>query len=213
MNITKRKNKEPRHYELKMRTTVQDAKDFSSYILENRLHKSKKALRVLLQICTAIILISINIVILLFLDHIGWNSIEKAVALCCLTAITTNIILKFEVKFPKISDSDAQEAVMRGIAPWGGEAEREVLFSLGEKGFSTNAGMLPDTKVYEYGVFNRVVECELGIIMILDDVDIYCIPARYFNDETACFITEKLRKKCRGRYKTKGLMKINRNLQ
>lgn len=211
MSITKCKNKELRHYELNIRTTMQDSQNFTAYIKNNKLHKRKKLFNILLQAFITLIFIALSIVISVFLHDVGWNSTARFIVTVCLSFIIVNIVMKCGSRFPKISDSDVEEAIMSTLTPYMGQTEREIFFSLGEDGFSTNAGMIEDIKLYEYRVLKRVIECELGIIMIFDELCIYCIPARYFNDETACFITEKLRKKCRFKYMTKGLMKINRN--
>lgn len=208
MNKTKYNNTKSRHYELKIRTITQDTVDFISYVIENRYYKFKRAKYVIMQIIVGVILFFASVTVSVFLNELGISQLVRLIFTVCAGFAIVKTIVSLMCPFPKITKEEAIESIIATTSPYKGETERIIFYNLGEKGFSTDSCFHTDVMFYEYGVFNRVIECELGIIMMLDEVYTYCIPARYFNDETACFIVEKFKKACGKKFITTGKMKI-----
>lgn len=208
MRKTKRNRKELRHHELKIRMVADDSVDFIKYLLDTKLYKFKKGIRRLFAIMAWIILIMAAILIAVILEDLGVKFIPRMVCIAIMCYIIMKIVVAIDSKVPKISSEEAIASVMRSTFPTYGNKEKNVFYNFGEKGFSTDAKNKEIIRFYEYGAFLRVIECELGLIMIPDEYCIYCIPAKCLDDETACFLVRKFKKNCKRKFITTGKMKI-----
>ncbi len=207
-------NKPPlRHCEVKIRTMTQDTADFISYILENKHYKLKNPLNLIFRLAVTAVLYFIACATSIAINELGISEGFR-IAFSLVTGIgIVNLFIRMKPRYRNINIEELMKSLAESTAPFDGEKERTVCYSFGEEGFS--ADFLKD----EYNIFfqkykdlARAVEFEKGIVMIYQDSlngnFIYCVPARFLDDESACFITERLRKRMGRRFKTEGKMKI-----
>ncbi len=212
MKNTNSKIKELEHCELKIRPTMEDYVAIARHSEENGYRKfSVTGNRIFTAVYFLVIflvaIIFVMIVTDYFYEYMKIGSIRFFV--CLIIGLSTVFMASLVSRRKlKITKEDLAEALAKSMVPYGEGDECYSVFNFGEKGFSTDAGSPFEKLFYEYSAFERVIECELGIIMILDDVYIYAIPARFFDDDSACFLTKRLRKECGRKFITTGKMKI-----
>lgn len=212
MKNTNSKIKKLRHYEVKMRATMQDYIAIAKHCEENGYRKFSAFVNRVLVALYFVVIFTVAIFFVIFATDyfyaymkIWWIRMLVCIAIGIGTVFIASLARRTK---PKITKEDMAEALAKSMVPYGENDECYSFFNLGEKGFSTNAGSPFENIFYEYAAFERVIECKLGIVMILDDVYIYAIPAKFFDDDSACFLVERLKKECGRRFISTGKMKI-----
>ncbi len=214
MNKTKRNKNILCHEEVIIRTVTQDSIDFTAHILENRHNKLRSPIIIILRVCIGCILYCAAIMTSFAMNRLGiseWVRIAYSVVTGYAIVI---FLMSLKSRYINIKKADVIEAVADTTFSFEGDIEKESWYSFGENGFSTNAyDNQEETFFHRYKNIARAIECEKGIIMIYQNkqrvTHIYCIPSRFIDDESACFITERLKKKTGRRFFSDSMMEIH----
>lgn len=202
------------NYDIKVHTNKAETKAFSDYISSNGFNRSKRLLMIIAQV----ILFVVSIIcahlftIIIKAQHLGGGLtfIILASYVCCVGFINLKLLDFIYRNSYSFKKSDIEGLIVPCVNNETSDENYSVEYSIGMNGVTVKSENEAESENFNYKDAKRVIECELGIIMIHSD-SILCIPARYFNDESACFITKRLKKYRRNVYKTMGLMKICRD--
>ncbi len=211
MSNTKRNIKEIPHYELTTRINAKDMLNFSYHLtVENELYKFNHSKYHIIRFIIVLVLYPLILQVIIGADMV-FDSEPLRLFLSLISGFSlVKILFSIRDRNPKLTVKKTVIAVVDSTYTRLGRGEREVYFNLGKDGFSTNTIKKKGIMFYDYKIFRRIIECEHGIVLILDEEQIICIPSRCFDDDSACFLIKKLRRKCRGRFISTGKMKIEK---
>ncbi len=212
MKNTKSKDKIPTHYELSVSLKNTEKQAFSYYITANGFHKSGSTVRIILNMLYLVFGNVLIVSIQLFFNSSrigkGFPFIYSVIAAMLLMTPYCSLLLFLNERKYRFKKSEVEKYILYNNNETISDESAAVKYSFGKKGMTVFYGDNNLPKVYEYKNAKRVIECELGIILIYDKV-IFCIPGKYFDDDCACFLTERLRKCCRSVYKRTEFMDIH----
>ncbi len=206
MTNTKSKKKQLRHYEVEIRTVMQDSLSFISYLIEKKHYKLRNPLNLLFRLTVAAVMYLSACIVSLAIYKLGIDEWIRIAFSVITGIIIVRVFLLLRPRYKNIRTEELMEYVADSTLPPEEKKEKIAFYNFGEEGFSTNSYYnQTETVFHRYKDLARAIEFEKGIVLIYQDKSIgtriYCVPTRFFNEDAEDFLLDRLKKKMGRRYR------------